>query len=447
MTLKNFSLLITKPIKNFKNSIIIDSDKSISIRSFLIASISEGISSIENSLESEDVKSTIEVLRKLGIKIKKINNKKYQVYGKGLGSFYCKSNTLLNFGNSGTLARLIVGILSTTPNMKIKIKGDNSLNKRNMEEVIKLMNKFGAEFSPRNKFHFPLTLNSSNFPLGIFYNSGKSAQLKSAVILAGLNANGKTVIREKEISRDHTENILIKNRDSLKILNNNGKKIIVSGKNNLKSFSIRIPGDPSSAAFFIALTILKNNSKIKIKNVCLNPSRIGFYELLKKSGAKIKFKNLRKFNNEIVGDIYAESSNLKPIKAKKDFYVKATDEYPILFVISALIKGTSVYQGLDGLKNKESNRIDEMRKVLKQIGVKTELKKNNVKIFGKQFLNNNSKIIKVPNLGDHRICMSTMVLSLVTGVKAYIENFETVFTSSPNFLKNIKIVGAKFEKY
>ena len=446
MTLKNFSLLISKPIKNYKNSIIIDSDKSISIRSFLIASISEGVSFIENALESEDVKSTIQVVKKLGIKIKRIRNQKFKVYGKGLGSFYCKNNSLLNFGNSGTLARLILGILSTTPNIKVKIKGDNSLNKRNMEEIIKLMNKFGAEFSPKNKFYFPLTLNSSNYPLGISYNSGKSAQLKSAVILAGLNANGKTLINEDEISRDHTENILKKNKNSFKILQNNGKKIIIFGKNKLKNFSIKVPGDPSSAAFFVALTILKKNSKIKIKNVCLNPSRTGFYELLKKSGAKIKFRNLKKVNNEIVGDIYAESSDLKPIKAKKDFYVKATDEYPILFVISALTKGISVYKGLGGLKNKESNRVDEMRKILKQIGVKSEFKNNNVKIFGKKIFNNKNKI-KVPNLGDHRICMSTMVLSLITGVKAYIKNFETVFTSSPNFLKNIKSVGAKFEKY
>ena len=447
MTLKNFSLLISKPIKNYKNSIVIDSDKSISIRSFLIASISEGISSIENALESEDVKSTIQVVKKLGIKIERVKNQKYKVYGKGLGSFNCKKNSLLNFGNSGTLARLIIGILSTTPNIKVKIQGDNSLNKRNMEEIIKLMNKFGAEFSPKNKFYFPLSLNSSDYPLGISYNSGKSAQLKSAVILAGLNAYGKTIIIEREISRDHTENILIKKNKSFKILKNKEKKIIVLGKNNLKNFSIKVPGDPSSAAFFVALTILKDNSKIKIHNVCLNPTRIGFYELLKKSGAKVKFRNLKKLNNEIVGDIYAESSNLKPIKAKKEFYVKATDEYPILFVISALTKGVSVFKGLDGLKNKESNRVEEMRKILKQIGVKTEFKSNDLKIFGKRLLKNKKKLVKVPNLGDHRICMSAMILSLVTGVKTHIKNFETVFTSSPNFLKNIKSVGAKFEKY
>tara|TARA_B100001093_G_C26822079_1_gene1012328 strand:- start:221 stop:1564 length:1344 start_codon:yes stop_codon:yes gene_type:complete len=447
MTLKNFSLIISKPIKNYNKSIFIDSDKSISIRSFLIASISEGISLVENPLESEDVKSTLEVVKKLGIKIKKISSKKYKVYGKGLGSLQCRNNSSLNFGNSGTLARLIIGILSTTPDIKVKIKGDKSLNKRSMAEVIKLMNQFGAEFFPKNKFHFPLILNSSNYPISISYNSGKSAQLKSAVILAGLNANGQTLINENEISRDHTENILIRNKNSFKILKKKVRKIIVNGKKALKSFSIKIPGDPSSAAFFVALTILRNNSKIRIKNVCLNPSRIGFYELLKKSGAKIKLTNLKKINNEIVGDILAESSSLKPIKATKDYYVKATDEFPILFIISALTKGVSIYKGLGGLKNKESDRVEEMRKILKQVGIKTEFKNNNVKIFGEYFLKKKNKIIKVPNLGDHRICMSTVIFSLVTGVICNIKNFETVFTSSPNFLKNIKLIGAKFEKY
>ena len=223
MTLKNFSLKISKPIKNYNKLISIDSDKSISIRSFLISSISEGISFVDNALESEDVKSTIEVVKRLGIKVKKIDNKKYQVYGKGLGSFKCKNHSFLNFGNSGTLARLIIGLLSTTPNIKVKIKGDKSLNKRNMGEIIKLMNQFGAEFLPKNKFYFPLTFYSSNYPIGISYNSGKSAQLKSAVILAGLNAYGKTLINENELSRDHTENILIRNKDSFKIIKKRAK--------------------------------------------------------------------------------------------------------------------------------------------------------------------------------------------------------------------------------
>ena len=141
-----------------------------------------------------------------------------------------------------------------------------------------------------------------------------------------------------------------------------------------------------------------------------------------------------------------KSGKIKPLKASKEYYVKATDEYPILFIISALTKGVSIYEGLGGLKNKESDRVGEMRKILKQIGIKTEFKNNNVKIFGKQVLKKKNTVIKVPNLGDHRICMSTVILSFVTGINSDIKNFETVFTSSPSFLKIMKFLGAKFEK-
>ena len=155
-----------------------------------------------------------------------------------------------------------------------------------MKKLIDLMSQFGAEFYPKNKFFFPLTISSSNYPIGISYNSGTSAQLKSAVILAGLNSYGNTHIIEKLKSRNHTENMLEKNKNAIKVNNGKIKKIEVFGKQNLKNFSINIPGDPSSAAFFTALTLLKNNSTLKIKNVGLNPSRIGFYNLLKKAVLK-----------------------------------------------------------------------------------------------------------------------------------------------------------------
>ena len=206
-----------------------------------------------------------------------------------------------------------------------------------------------------------------------------------------------------------------------------------------------MPGDPSSAAFFTALTLLNKNSILKIKNVGLNSTRIGFYELLKKCGAKIKFKNLKKNNEEIYGDIYVESSKIKPIKASKEYYVKATDEYPILFVIAALTKGISIFRGINDLANKESNRIKEMQTILKQVGIKTVATKDGIKIYGKTFIENKNKKINVPDLGDHRICMSTLILSLITGVKTKINNFETVYTSSPSFLKIIKSLGGKFE--
>ena len=445
MPRKSFILNINSTIQPFRKVILVDSDKSLSIRSFLIGAISQNVSKTKNVLESEDVISTIDCLKKLGVKIKKKAPKSYLVYGKGLGSLFAKKNSRLNFGNSGTLARLLIGILSTTPNIEIKIKGDHSLNKRNMKKLIELMSEFGAEFLPKNKFNFPLKLISTEMPIGINYKAGVSAQLKSAVMLAGLNSFSSTKIIEEEKSRDHTENILIKNSRAIEITRGKKKIIKIMGKKYLDPININVPGDPSSAAFFVALTLLNKNSTIKIKNVGLNPTRIGFYELLKKNGAKINFINIKKENNEVSGDIEVKSCKIKPIKASKEYYVKATDEYPILFVLAALTKGISVFKGIGDLANKESDRIKEMQKILKQIGIKSITSKNEIKIYGKSYIADKNKRIEVPNLGDHRICMSALVLSLITGIKTRIYNFETVYTSSPSFLRLIKSLGGKFE--
>ena len=444
---KSYSVIISNKIRSYKSNILIDSDKSISIRSFLIGAISQNISEVKNILDSEDVFSAISCVKKLGVQIKKKSSKSYIIYGKGLGSLSLKKNTILNFGNSGTLARLLIGILSTTPKIQVKIKGDHSLNKRSMAKLIELMEKFGAEFLPKKKINFPLKMISSEMPVGINYKSGVSAQLKSAVILAGLNSFGTTKIIESKASRDHTENILRNSSKVLKItkVNRHKKEIKITGKKNLKKFNITVPGDPSSAAFFVALTLINKNSILKIKSVCLNPTRVGFYELLKKSNGKIKFKNVKKINNEIIGDIIVSSSKLKPIKANKEFYVKATDEYPIMFVIAALTPGISVFKGIQDLANKESDRIKEMQNILKSIGIKTKSNKSEMKIYGQSDLRRYNKAIFVPNLGDHRICMSATILSLLTGIKAKINNFETVKTSSPSFLKIIKRLGGKYE--
>jgi 3-phosphoshikimate 1-carboxyvinyltransferase len=444
---KSFSLYVSKQIKSYNKTIKVDSDKSISIRSFLIGAVSHNISEIKNVLESEDVFSCVSVLRKLGVKIKKIKAKHYLVYGKGLGSLYSKKNAILDCGNSGTTARLLVGLLSTSPDIHVKIKGDHSLNKRNMTKLIDLMSEFGTTFLPKNKTNFPLTLISSEIPIGIKYKAGASAQLKSAVILAGLNANGVTNVIEERQSRNHTENMLLQSSNVLKIKKNNKDQnyIKVCGKNYLDPLKINVGGDPSTAAFFTALTLLTPNAHLEIKHVGLNPRRIGFYNLLKKHGAKIKFKNIKKINNEDVGNIEVQSSKLKAIIASADYYGSATDEYPILFVIAALTNGTSIFKGIEDLANKESNRIEEMKKILNKINIKCQTTKNEMKIFGTREIKKKNTIIKVPNLGDHRICMSTVILSLVTGIQAEIKNFETVRTSSPSFLEIIKLLGGKFE--
>ena len=445
MHLKSFNLLIKTKIVPFKKNIQIDSDKSISIRSFIISAISQNISSVKNVLESDDVFSTIKCLRKLGVKIIKKKKGDYLVFGKGLGSLFAAKNEKLNFGNSGTLARLLIGVLSTTPNIELKMEGDHSLNKRSMKKLILLMSEFGASFYPKKKFNFPLKIISSEMPVGINYKAGVSAQLKSAVIFAGLNSYGNTKITEVKKSRNHTENMLLKNSHVIKLKKSKKNIIEIFGKKNLRQQKINVPGDPSSAAFFSALTLLNKGSSILMKNICLNKTRIGFYNLLKKQGAKIKFKNLYEENNEVRGDILVQSSNLKPIKATKEYYVNSTDEYPILFVIAALTKGVSVFKGISDLANKESNRIREMQKILNQLGIKSISTKNDLKIFGKGDIDGKRKKITVSNLGDHRICMSSFILAILTGAKTLIKNFETVNTSSPSFLQLMKLIGAKFE--
>ena len=445
MSIKSFSLRVKQKITPFSKTIQVDADKSMSIRSFLIGSISQNITLAKNVLESDDVLSTIKCLKKLGVKILKKSSKSYFIYGKGLGSLHAKKNLILNFGNSGTLARLLTGILSTTPNIEVKLTGDQSLKKRNMKKLIELMEEFGATFLPKKKYNFPLKLISTEMPIGINYKAGVSAQLKSAVIFAGLNSYGKTSVLEIEKSRDHTENMLSTNSQNFKVRTAKKKIIEINGRRFLKPLNVKIPGDPSSAAFFTALTLLNKKSFLKIKNVGLNNTRIGFYKILKERGAKIKFENIKKFNNEIRGDIVIKSSKLKPINASKKYYVNSTDEYPILFVIAALTRGISVFKGIGDLANKESNRIKEMQKTLKQIGIKSIFIKDKLKIFGTGIFDAKNKNILIPNLGDHRICMSTFILSILTGANTNIKNFETVFTSSPSFLKIMKFLGAKYE--
>ncbi len=442
MPKKSYSVFVGEKIKNFRKTISVDSDKSLSIRYLLIGAISEGISEIRNILESDDVFSSMRCLKKLGVKIKKKGKKKYLIYGKGLGSLHIKKSSSLDFGNSGTLARLLIGILSSTPNIEVNVKGDKSLNKRNMSKLIDLMSEFGAQFYPKNRDNFPLKIISSAIPIGINYNAGVSAQLKSAVMLAGLNSFGVTNIYEKYKSRDHTENILEKNSKTLKKVNDNIK---IRGKGFINSIKSIVPGDPSTSAFVTTLTLLNKNSELLIKGVGLNKRRIGYYMLMKACGANIKFENVKKKNNELLGDIKVKSSKLKPINAKSEFYVSSTDEYPIMFVIAALTPGTSVFKGIGDLANKESNRINEMQKILKQIGVKSKSNKHEMKIFGKKEIIRKNKTINVPNLGDHRICMSAMILGLLTGIPTNVKNFETVKTSSPSFLTLIKTLGGKFE--
>jgi len=441
---KKLSVIINLKIKKFSKKIKIPGDKSCSIRSVLLASQCIGISKIENLLESEDVLGCIDALKKsLGVKIIK-KKKKYYVYGNGLNSFKFKNKiTKIYLGNSGTTARLLAGLLSTLPG-KFYLYGDQSLNKRDFTRVIKPLEKIGAFFYPKNKKTLPLIIEGTKMPLAQKHVEQKgSAQVKSLILMSALSTPGITTIEEKKISRNHTELFLKRINASINIKKyKKGNLISLKGQKNLYSFDYTVSSDPSSAAFLIALTLLTPNSKLVMHNILCNDTRIFFLKILKKFNANIKISNLRSVSGELVGSITVLSSKLKPINIYKNIG-KIIDELPIFFIMASLTKGISKFKNIGDLKNKESNRLLESKKILLQAGIKCITSKNSMTIYGKDNLNNKNKTIIVKTKDDHRICMSAAIMALLTGAKTKINNFETVNTSFPGFLPIIKNLGGK----
>jgi len=442
---KKFSVLIKNKITKFSKTILVENDKSISHRALLIASQCIGPSTINGILESEDVKNTVICLKKLGVKILK-KNKQYIVYGNGLESFRKPHKNTLYAGNSGSLARLLIALVSTHPNLKVKISGDNSLNKRDMKRIIEPLSKIGCTFYPRNKTTLPLTIEGTSLPLAQkHFETIGSAQVKTAILLAALNTPGITEVREDKISRNHTENLLSTIKADIKIKKlKKGNLISLRGKENLSCFNLKIPGDPSSAAPFIALTLLTKGSELLIKNVNCNPTRMGFIKILKKMNANIKFKNLKKRSGESVGDIYVKSSLLKPINCPKELVPSAIDEYPLLFSLASVLKGVTKFSGISELRHKESDRIKSMEIGLNRIGIKTKSTLNSLKIFGNPNIQI-KKTLRIFAKNDHRVAMAFFCLGQLLKGNILISNFETVNTSFSKFLFIMKKIGAKYE--
>lgn len=441
---KKIFVLVNKKIEKFNKKIEIPGDKSCSIRAILFASQCIGISKIKNLLESEDVLNCINALKtSLGVKIIKKNNI-YQVYGNGLNSFKLKKKiTKIYTGNSGTFARLLFGLLSTHPG-KFYVYGDRSMNKRDFTRVTQPLEKIGAFFYPRSKKTLPLTIEGTSMPLAQKHiEKIGSAQVKGLILMSALSTPGTTTIEEKKISRNHTELFLKKINADIKIKKlKKGNLISLRGQKNLYSFDYTVGSDPSSAAFLIALALLTPGSKLIIHNVLCNDTRIFFLKILKKVNANIKINNLRKVSGELVGSITASNSKLKPIIVSKDIG-KFIDELPILFVMAALTKGVSKFKNVEDLKNKESNRLLESKKILVQAGIKCKITKDGMIIYGKDKVEIQNKSILTKTKYDHRISMSAVIFSLVTGIRAKIKNFETVNTSFPGFIPLIKNLGGK----
>ena len=437
------TLKINKKIKSFNKKIRIDGDKSLSIRWALLASQAIGKSRAYGILRSEDVLSTLNCLKKLGL-IVNLKSKYCEIYGEGLNSYNYKKNLTLNAGNSGTLGRLLLGLLVHSKK-KITLIGDKSLSKRDFSRVTKPLKKFGANFYSNQKNKLPLSIMGTEYAKPIKYIENKgSAQCKSSVMLAALNTKGITSIKAKK-SRNHTELLFKYLKIPISIKKTKKYDFIkIKGKKKIQPFNYTIPADISSSAFFIVLTALSENSKLLIKNVNINPSRTGIINILQKMGVKILTKNKKNYKGEQIADLLIKSSkNLKAINCPPSLNSSAIDEFLVIFLVAAKSKGVSYFKNLSELNQKESPRLIWGSKILNMMGVKNELTKDSIKIYGQPNLEIKKLIIIKNYLKDHRIFMMSTIAALTCGGQWKIHDQDSIKTSFPSFLKIIKKIDNK----
>ena len=430
---------INQKIKNFKKIITVPGDKSLSIRWVLLSSLAKGTSKAKNLLMSEDVLAALDAVKKLGIKVI-IKKKECKIYGKGINGYKYKKNLTIDAKNSGTLGRLILGLLvnSTEP---INLIGDKSLSKRDFKRISDPLSKFGAKFKLRSNNFLPLKIyGSSNLKPIKYYEKKGSAQCKSSIIFAAMRTDGTTTIKAKK-SRNHTELLCKHLKLPISIKNNkNFDEIKIKKIKKINTLNYNIPSDISSSAFFIVLTALSNNSELIIKNVNINPSRIGIVTILKKMGVKIIFKNQKTYKGEKKADIKIVSAkNIKAINCPPELNSGAIDEFLVIFLVAAKAKGVSYFSNLGELNQKESPRLKWAEKILSNLGVKTITTNNTIKIYGKPDLNLDfDKKITIKNyLKDHRVFMTSLIAALSFGGKWTIHDKDSINTSFPNFLKVI----------
>ena len=435
---------IFKTIRPYNKSIQIDGDKSLSIRWALLASQAKGKSKSSNLLRSEDVLNTLECLKKLGVKIK-LSKNYCVIYGKGLNKFKYEKKITLDAGNSGTLGRLLMGLLVHSKSL-IKIKGDKSLSKRDFNRVIIPLKKFGAKFKS-NSGKLPIEIYGTKNPTPIkFKENIGSAQIKSSILLAALNTKGTTTIKAAK-SRNHTELIYKFLNIPIKIKKMKNNDIIeIDGLKKIKPLNYKIPSDISSSAFFITLTVLAKNSKLNIKNVNINPTRTGILKILKLMGIPVKIMNIKSYKGEKIGDLFIRSKkNIKPINCPTNLNSSAIDEFLLIFLIAAKANGISFFKGLSELNQKESPRLLWGSKILNKIGIKNILTKNSLKIYGNPKLKIEKKIIIKNFLKDHRVFMTSVIAALTFGGVWEIGDKNAINTSFPSFLRKIKSLGAKIQ--
>ncbi len=430
---------VNQKIKSFNNKIIVPGDKSLSIRWVLLASLANGVSKAKNLLISDDVLAALNAIKKLGIRAI-LKNNECRIYGKGFNGYRYKKNITINAENSGTLGRLIIGLLTNSP-YPIKIIGDKSLSKRDFKRISDPLSKFGVKLKLKKNKYLPLIISGSSNLVPIkYYEKKGSAQCKSAIIFGAMRTKGTTLIKAKK-SRNHTE--LLCQYLNLPISvkkNKNYDEIKIKQVKNIKKLNYNIPSDISSSAFFIVLTALSKNSELTIKNVNINPSRTGIITILKKMGVNIYFENQKIYKGEKKADIKIKSTNnLKPINCPPSLNSGAIDEFLVIFLVAAKAKGVSYFSNLSELNQKESPRLKWAEKILKKIGIKTITTEDSIKIFGNPNLNLdlNKKIIIKNYLKDHRVFMTSIIAALSFGGNWFVHDKDSIKTSFPSFLKII----------
>ena len=439
--------IISHKSSNLSGEMIVPGDKSISHRSLIIGSAVTGKIIVNNLLESEDVLATANALRKMGVSINKLSNNKWEVFGSGIGSL-SGINNILDMGNSGTGARLLMGLVAGS-DVEATFIGDQSLSKRPMKRIISPLIETGATIENFNNDTLPIKIKGSKITLPIEYESTvASAQVKSSILLAGLSSIGTTSIIEPSLSRDHTERMLKyfgAKIETIK-LKNSKWKIILEGIPSLKPLDINVPSDPSSASFPIVSALITPNSKVKVMNVCVNELRTGLFKTLIEMGAKIKFMNSREMNGELIADIVAETSKLNGISIPKSRAASMIDEYPILAIAAVKAEGDTIMEGVEELRYKETDRIKSVCEGLKKVGVQTIDTHNSMIVKGIGPQGQINQNVEINSNLDHRIAMSFLCLGLISEKPIKVDNTDTIKSSFPFFLDKMKKIGAKFEQ-
>jgi len=421
-------------------------DKSISHRALMFASMAIGESAISGLLEAQDVINTAKAMAALGAQVERHNSDDgkglWKVRGVGVGGF-SQPHDIIDFGNSGTGVRLCAGLVATTP-IKVGFTGDSSLRSRPMKRITDPLKLFGAQIDTLEGDLLPMRIIGSAHCVPVEYTLPvASAQVKSAVLLAGLNAPGKTSVIEPVATRDHTEKMLKAFGAKISITeNNHGRVIQVEGQHELTACDIQVPGDPSSAAFAMVAAIITENSQVTILNVLLNPTRIGLIDSLREMGANIAIENRRESGGEQLGDIVASSSQLSGITVPAARAPSMIDEYPVLAVAAAFAKGTTCMQGIGELRVKESDRLAFVSDGLEKNGVTVRSGPDWMEVDG-------SSLVKgggfVATGLDHRIAMSFLVLGLATQKPVTIDDGDIIATSFPGFQDLMKEIGCSIE--